>query len=404
MRRYPPLPRHAVSLWIAWLCLLSGCAGPELRARREAARMLDPRRSVRQQLTSQQRLIELGQHSEPYLDRAFFPIGLYDVPAHALDEMAAAGFNLVVNAQKDEAYLTRCDALGLRAIPYIDVGNMDADVVKASQTGAIHSWYICDEPDLNKMPVETVREHFHALRQADPQRPVYLTVWSLKRYAEFVPYCDVFAPNPYPIVKKDAAQNNLRWVSIAVRTARRLAGDRPVWAIIQAFWAEPWWPRSPTAEELRAMVYLALNQGAKGIIYFSYRSGDRPITGHEGLFAMIRKVNGELSALKPLLLKDPLPASALSVSSDDATTDEPDRKAPPVDCSLRRFGERQLLIAVNPDPVAKTATVRIAEAGRAHATAVELFTGVDQPPLEIEGDACLKLRLDPFQVRVLLLR
>ena len=361
--------------------------------------MLDPRRSVRQQLTSQQRLIELGRYSEPYLDRAFFPIGLYDVPAHALDEMAAAGFNLVVNAQKDEAYLARCDALGLRAIPYIDVGNMDADVVRASQTEAIHSWYICDEPDLNKMPAETVREHFNALRHADPRRPVYLTVWSPKRYAEFVPYCDVFAPNPYPIVKKDAAQNNLRWVSIAVQAARRLAKDRPVWAIIQAFWAEPWWPRSPTAEELRAMVYLALNQGAKGIIYFSYRSGDRPITGHQDLFAMIRRVNGELAALKPLLLKDPLPASALSVSPDDAATAtaELDRKAPLLDCSLRCFGDRQLLIAVNPDPVARTAAIRLAEAESVPA-AVELFTGGDEPSIDVSRELDFK----PFQVRVFL--
>ena len=149
------------------------------------------------------------------------------------------------------------------------------------------------------------------------------------------------------------------------------------------------------------MVYLALNQGAQGIIYFSYRSGDRPITGHQDLFAMMRKVNGELSALKPLLLKEPLPASALSVSPDDATraTTEPGRKAPLLGCSLRRFGDRWLLIAVNPDPVARTATIRLAEAGSAPTTAVELFTGEEQAPMA----ASCKLKLRPFEVRVFLL-
>lgn len=364
--------------------------------------MVDPRRSIRQQLTSQQRLIGLGPHSEPYLDRAFFPIGLYDVPAHALDEMAAAGFNLVVNAQKEEAYLARCEALGLRAIPYIDLDDMGADVRKASQTRAIHSWYICDEPDLNRVSPEAVQDHFRALRRADPERPIYLTVWSPRRYADFIHYCDVFAPNPYPIIHTDAAQNDLRRVSLAVQAARRLAGDRPVWAIIQAFWAKPWWPRSPTAEELRAMVYLALNQGAKGIIYFSYRSGDQAITGHKDLFAMIRKVNGELSALKPLLLKNPFPGSALSVSSADAdaATAEGDQGAPLLDCSLRRFGDRRLLIAVNPDPVPRTAAIRIAEAGPAPAIAIELFTGKDQPAM----DASRKLSFRPLQVRVFLLK
>ena len=364
--------------------------------------MLDPRRTVRQQLVSQQRLIALGRRSDPYVDRMFFPIGLYDVPAHALDEVAAAGFNLVVNAQKEPAYLARCEALGLRAVPYIDLGGMDGEVRQASQTRAIYAWYICDEPDLNRLSPEALQEHFHALRRADPERPIYLTVWSPRRYVDYVSYCDVFAPNPYPIIHTEATQNNLRRVSYAVRAARRLAGERPVWAIIQAFWAKPWWQRGPTPEELRAMVYLALNQGAKGIIYFSYRSGDKPISGHRDLFAMIRQVNGELRALKPLLLKDPLPGSALSVASAAGATDEGNESMPPLDCSLRRLGDRRLLLAVNPHPLPTTAAIRFAEAEPE--TVVELFTGADQAPTEVKGDAWLKLRFDPLQVRVFLVK
>ena len=84
--------------------------------------MLDPATSPREELRLEQRLIALGPESDRFLPEAFFPIGLYDVPEEALPEIAAAGFNTVVDGGKDASYLARAQAVGLRVIPYIDTG------------------------------------------------------------------------------------------------------------------------------------------------------------------------------------------------------------------------------------------------------------------------------------------
>ena len=87
------------------LVLLAGCLSPESRAHRLAARMLAPETTARERLRYRQNLIALGAAAWPYLDLAFFPIGLYDVPEDALPAAAAAGFNLIVNGDNTPSYL-----------------------------------------------------------------------------------------------------------------------------------------------------------------------------------------------------------------------------------------------------------------------------------------------------------
>ena len=387
------------------VCLLlaaGGCATPATRAARHADGMLDPSRTPLERLRSQAAVVAMGDAADAYLPDAFFAVGLYDVPKQALPLLAEAGFNLAVNADKDDPELLACcERLGIRLVPYIRLGRMQEDVRKAQGEDALWGWYLFDEPDLHKKPPEFIRTHYRALRQADPTRPIYLTVLSPRRYADFIESCDVFAPNPYPIVHVDATKNQLRWVAMAADAARKRAKGQVIWLIIQAFWAEPWWQRNPTPAELRAMVYLALNHGAKGIVYFSYKSGDRPITEHKKLFAMIRQVNAEIRALKPALLRDPLPdAVDASLGRDERgglVVGRPRLGA--ADCALRRYRGRWLLTVVNPDPWAKQVYVRLQGAASRCAEAVELFTDEAPDPHPAVGGLVLPLR--PFQVRVL---
>jgi len=384
------------------VALTAGCVAPVYDASGLAERMTATDRTWLERTESQQQLLRLGDEAEPHLDRAFFPIGLYDVPRDALTDVAAAGFNLVVNGDKDDTeYLYLCKALGIRLIPYVNLDKMSRDVQRARGQKPIWAWYLFDEPDLNQRAPEFIGRQYHALRKADPTRPVYLTVLSPRRYADFARFCDIFAPNPYPVVHRDARKNQLRHVAIAVEVARKAAPDKPVWTIIQAFWAKPHWQRNPTPGELRAMVYLAVNHGAKGIIYFSYKSGGRPITKHAKLFAAIRRVNGELSAMKALLLKDPLPGAASAHLVSDArggiVVGRP--RWPAADCSVRTLRGRPTLIVVNPDPWTKTVRVTLDGAVATRSRALEFFAGKRGKNIPVEkGSLLLKLR--PFQVRL----
>jgi len=300
-----PVAHGGLVCLVAFAVLAAGCAGP-WRAARLAARMRNPGVPPRKRLRLRQELLALGADSQAFLAEAFFPLGLYDVPESALHQVAAAGFNLVVNADTEPEYLTRAESAGLRLIPYIRLQRMEEDVRLAGPARPIFAWYLVDEPDLNGVPPGEYRALANRLRKLDPERPIFLTVWSPDRYAEYAEACDILAPNPYAIRHEEPAENDLRQVAAALDAARSAAEGKPVWAVIQAFRAPPHWPRLPTPQEVRAMVFLALNHGADGIIYFSYRSGDRPITERRALFQEITRLNGHLRALRGALLVRPL--------------------------------------------------------------------------------------------------
>lgn len=390
------------------LLLAPGCMSPSWRAQRAAAKMLDPDTSARKSLLYRRRLIELAPHSNQFLADAFFPIGLYDVPEAALPEIAAAGFNLAVSGGRNPSYLARAEALGLRVIPYIPLDYMSREVEKARGERGLLAWYLFDEPDLHRMPPEEYHRLAKKLRRLDPKRPIFLTVWAPRRYADYMEHCDIFAPNPYPITNVEAEKNELRFVALAVDAARAAADGRPVWAILQAFWAEPQWPRNPTPDELGAMVFMALNHGADGVIYFSYKSGDRPITEHAELFDAIKEINGRIRALRGVLLLPP-EEDALRQELVEEKAEEPEPveepaesempSYPPLDCSLRSFRGAKLFIAVNPDPVAKQVRILFPrEEAERHAS--ELFGAESTDPVIIPPGAPLTLSFEPHQTRL----
>ena len=397
-------------LWLAQLgclcALLSGCVSSGGLAERATRNMLDPATSPLDGLRLEQRLIALRPESDRFLPEAFFPVGLYDVPEDALTEIAAAGFNTVVNGGKDASYLARARAVGLRVIPYIDTVHMAADVANAADRRTLFAWYLFDEPDLNALSPTEYMELAKLLRAVESQRPIFLSVQSPENYSAYVAGCDILAVDPYPIQHREPELNDLRRVPRWIEAARAAAGPRPVWAVMQAFFAEPIWPRNPTPQELRAMVFMALNHGASGILFFSYKSGDRPITQQAELFPAIARLVGEINALHAPLLVPPtpvdfnvqvveehVPATAPTASEDRA----------PLDCSLRSFLDVQLFIAVNPDSWKKTARLSMPSsvAGKAME---ELF--LDSPPqsLTVPVSHPFDITFEPFQTRVFWIR
>jgi len=390
------------------LCaLLSGCAltgGPAERATRE---MLDPATSQREELLLEQRLVALAPESDRFLQEAFFPVGLYDVPEEALPEIAAAGFNTVVNGGKDAPYLAQAEALRLRVIPYIDTAHMAADVASAAGERNLFAWYLFDEPDLNALPPTAYSALVKLLRAAESRRPIFLTVQSPDNYAAYVAGCDILGVDPYPIQHREPELNDLRRVAQWVEAARAAAGSRPVWAAVQAFFAEPNWPRNPTPQELRAMVFMALNHGASGILFFSYKSGDRPITQQAELFPAVVRLVGEINALHGALLA---PTAAVELNMEVLEEQAPAAASPgrkdraPLDCSLRAFLDAQLFIAVNPDSWKKT--VRLSMPPSVVGKSMqELFPdSPQQQPLNVPRSYPFSISFEPFQTRIFWVR
>ncbi len=397
-------------LWLAqagFLCaLLSGCVSSGGLAERATRDMLDPATPPLEGLRQEQRLIALTPGSDRFLSEAFFPVGLYDVPEDALTEIAAAGFNTVVNGGKDASYLARAQELGLRVIPYIDTSHMAKDVAAAADRRTLFAWYLFDEPDLNAFSPREYLLLAKLLRAVESRRPILLSVQSPDNYAAYAAGCDILAVDPYPIQHREPELNNLRRVPQWIERARAAAGSRPVWAVMQAFYAEPIWPRNPTPQELRAMVFMALNHGARGILFFSYKSGDRPITQQAELFPAITRLVGEINALHGPLLVPPTPVDfnveVVEEHIPAAAPTAPEDRTP-LDCSLRPFLDAQLLIVVNPDSWKKTARLSM-PATVAGKSMEEIFPDSLSQSLAVPLSHPFEITLEPFQTRIFWVR
>ncbi|KAI9031440.1 hypothetical protein DFJ74DRAFT_764504 [Hyaloraphidium curvatum] len=165
---------------------------------------------------------------------------------------------------------------------------------------ALHSWYTADEPDGFDEDERYPRLAYELCRREDPHHPVALVLNCRDfRTADFVPAADILYADPYPIgvdcsrcdagfgccgCDMCAPSGGVR--EVALRTGRMVDAMRgkfgPAWIVVQAFGPESWWSRHPTPAELRAMVYLALAEGATGISWWISPS---PLEGELGAIA-----------------------------------------------------------------------------------------------------------------------
>lgn len=114
--------------------------------------------------------------------------------------------------------------------------------------------------------------------------------------------------DPYPIPFEP-----LSWLGSSLDEMHAAAAGDPgqkVWAVIQAFgWnygsaevEKTGLGREPTAEELRALTYLALAHRAQGLFYYVYKSGKYFIKEKAGLWQEVKRTIGELKQFKSLVL------------------------------------------------------------------------------------------------------
>jgi len=156
---------------------------------------------------------------------------------------------------------------------------------------------------------------------------------------------DVFMMDQYPIPNMP-----LTWLSDSIDEA--LASIQPsqtVWAVIQAFGGDlsagQGWPRLPTFEEMRALAYLSVAHGARGIFFYTYKWRSFCAADDPSHWDALRRIAGELGFLgKRLLWPDapcPIHVEMLSPFKCDA------EGRPAVHCRLQEHNGKLLLIAVN---------------------------------------------------------
>jgi hypothetical protein len=245
----------------------------------------------------------------------FFPLGLSNGPPNRLDEIAAAGIN-VLRTGRDDWEATTIDAQiaqerktldtlhahGLRGWLWLgELTNLPAQTGSERERllarvadgvqghAALAAYKGEDEPrnpfrGANWIRPDGLVRGYTRLKQIDPVHPLVIVHEPLSTAAQLRPYtkaCDVTGADIYPVSYPPGAhaQTANRDISVVGDITTKLVGiaaGKPVWMTLQIVWSgvipsqqhPDHVPRFPSLPAERFMAYDAIVHGARGLFFF----------------------------------------------------------------------------------------------------------------------------------------
>ena len=359
-------------------------------------------------------------------DEAFFPIGIYGIMAGAnleqnvgtgidfshpeelqyekLTELVDSGFDFIHSyefqrggvGEDFDRYIGRAgkqlDWAGEHGVgvmmqmsldPYEsgDLSWSRKHVQALKDHPAMMFWYTVDEP-AGFYAADLMRQVNELVKSEDSNHPTISCLCS--GYGDFADASDVLMVDPYPVPAK-----NIKQVANDTKAIRGACNDsKPVIGVVQAFdWSShrkdrsPEEGRAPTRDEIRAMSYLFIVNGAKGLIYFCfYRNVDLP-----EVWEAQKEVAREIRSIEPIVLA---PDSSLKVRVEPA-----DGK---LEYCVKDQGGKRYLLVVNTDQEPVDATFTLPKAGKV----TSVFDKRDVPA----SDDMFKDAIPGFGVRLFKIR
>ncbi len=196
--------------------------------------------------------------------KVYFPIGTYGAPVEEYGKLKEVGYNFVVAGIKD---LDAVQKAGLKAAVPIHgtVEEVEKKIRENKNHPAVLCWMLYDEPAYNHADLLYIYELYQAANRADNKHASYMVVTQPAGYKTYGRCGDILSVDTYPVANGDITS-----VGRAVAKANRDSdGDQPVWHCGQLFK----WPaqRLPTPQEHRFMTYSGLIEGAKGLLWYTYK-------------------------------------------------------------------------------------------------------------------------------------
>jgi len=187
---------------------------------------------------------------------------------------------------------------GLAMVPYLHIWHpAKADEVDAWLPFALRwreadnllCWHLSDEMDGGVENNLLLNQNHH---EVDPDRLTWINFISGSYQNRHTG--DILSEDPYPVPNQTLAK--VTWH--AGKMDGFIRPDQSMFLWIQMFGGEGSWTRSPTFEELKAMVVMSLNHGVRGIAYFNYEPS---VTGRDGIRSMTVEDYAKLGPFNRLL-------------------------------------------------------------------------------------------------------
>ena len=242
----------------------------------------------------------------------FFPIGTYGAPVEDYKKLKDAGYNFVVAPAENLDEVGKAGLLAAVPIHGKSANDYFTEISKYKNHPAILCWMLYDEPGYNKADLLHIYDIYNAAYRADSVHPSYLVITTPTVYKTFGRLCDVLAVDTYPIVN-GVIENVGENIALAYKD---INNETPVWHCGQMFtWPEQ---RRPNPQEHRFMSYYALMNGAKGMLWYTYKGYGQYLPKDDPeLWASQKVFLKELNELAPLFMSGGFGKRINSVSNNE---------------------------------------------------------------------------------------
>lgn len=242
--------------------------------------------------------VRLAENCVTLVDgRPFLPYGWFSMTDDAqLGRLAASGVNLGVEyAREDQKKaLDRFLGTGIRAMVFcypdhrmqapdrvgLPLTDAEAQAIRKHvrtlrSHPALFAWYLSDEPDLNSVSVERLKQVRAICEEEDPYHPTVVLNNMASGIPEYIECADITNPDPYPMFLAggdSAAPIDMVGTHAAI-AFRSAAGRHGVWLTPQGFDYGDYGRlnnRVPDFDELRNMQYQCVLEGVTGFSWFSW--------------------------------------------------------------------------------------------------------------------------------------
>ncbi|EME46147.1 hypothetical protein DOTSEDRAFT_70221 [Dothistroma septosporum NZE10] len=179
---------------------------------------------------------------------------------------------------------------------YLNLSSVAEQIPLVKHRSSFLSWYTADEPDGWQYNLSSTKAAYDLLKKEDPYHPTGLVLNCNNYYfEEYSSGTDYIMEDAYPVgidptfSRKfnttcnetygdcgcDDCKGSLLDVSDRLNTFSEYQGwlgtrEKPLWSVLQAFFGEKYWARSPTPAETWVMMILSFNHKAKAIMSWTF--------------------------------------------------------------------------------------------------------------------------------------